>query len=283
MFVKTTVSIKMPFSFFAKVTVISASCALVGWALNHQAARGDDQPNPSPGCISWSTDCDSWTSEAWSGNDAPYTEARLRIEREVDASHEPISVANSYKLKATTSPSNPLVVFSWAVAAYEASRSSKSDAEYLRCTAGVLKALAISPSPDTYEYDRMRYLVQLDGYDEMPDLAGLGDRLLKHNKNDPDVLLQVAVSKQDLKTALALANASLLIKPNTRAAYGDFGEIYMDHMYLPGKKALYGRAAIAAFEKCLELLPPNKDARNWLRSNISWCRSQVSAAAVQTK
>jgi hypothetical protein len=229
---------------------------------------------PSPGAACWATDATAWTTEKWTGDDKPYSAARLRTEREVAASHDPLAVVARYKALAHDNPHNALAVFCWASAAYAAVPFAASDNEYEKCVLGVLDALAGAPSPHTYEYARMRYLIQLCGYWDMTDLTSLGHRLLKTNIDDPDVLEQVAVLTPDLTSGVALVRKSIKIRPGRLNSYLHLGEIYYESGGNPGNR----ERAIENFKIYLSMSPRESDTRKWAVQTISYLNSKLAEA-----
>ena len=203
-----------------------------------------------------------WTAEQWTGDSSPYLKARGRIAQEVDASKDRLGTVAAYKYQAELRPLDPLAVFCWAAAALEASKYVESDADGDKCTAGVLEALAVPPSPRTYEYARMRYLFAIDGHWQSPNLKALGNRLLSVNSVDPAVLEFVAFSSGGSR-GITLMDEAIKITPGDRALYCNLAYIYMDAFEYDNGPVAYGHMAVQDFRKYLSMSPRNKDSIKW--------------------
>jgi hypothetical protein len=253
---------------FSKCSIIVLCFFFVGAFSCPRCVSSNQLLVPSPGSSDWSTDASPWTSEKWTGDDKPYSAARLRIEREVNTSHDPLAVVAKYKAMAGDNPRSARATFFWASAAYAAVPYMSSDDEYCRLMVGVLDALAVPPSPHTYE---MRYLIQLCGFWCTPDLTVLGHRLLKMEYDDPDVLEQVAVSTPDLTAAIALVRRSIRIRPGRPNSYLHLGEIY----YLNSTEPENAERAVQNFRAYQSMAARDRDTRIWVRSKISFLNSKL--------
>jgi len=206
----------------------------------------------------------NWTTGQWTGDDSPYLIARTRITHEIEASKDPLGAINSYKVQAILRPWSHLAVFCWAVAALEASNYARSDDEYERCINDVKTALAIPGLPYVREYARIRYLFEIDGNWQDPDLKALGDRLLSTNRKDPYVLEEAACSHEDdVPRAVSMLDESIKIEPGHPAPWCILAYIYMDAFEYDNGPVAYGHMAVQDFRKYLSMSPRNKDSIKW--------------------
>jgi len=129
----------------------------------------------------------SWASKPWTGNDAPYAAARTEIEQAFAHGTKPETLVSQYESIAKHQPNNPVVQFSWGYAVRLADKSPgyarATDQNYLL---SVNTAIAEVPSPHTYNYDRLRYLLWMQEFGGMAShyLKNLSVRLLKKDPQD---------------------------------------------------------------------------------------------------
>jgi len=245
-------------------SVCLTAAALIAF-LAGSSAFGQSRSEPMP--IPPKLDA-GWESEQWTGNDAPYAEAKVRIEREVDASRNPDSLVAAYRRKAQLCPKSPYAVFCWAVAYCEAPETTTSLSQSYANLYSIVTALASAPSPRNYDYARIRYIYEETGnWMGSYDLKVIADRLLAANKNDASVLISVAESSTNLPYALTLLDQAIKITPESSAAYWVLGNTYMAMWNSDTKNRELGRKAISAYKKFLSLSKANvsnKEAEQYI-------------------
>jgi hypothetical protein len=197
-----------------------------------------------------------WTTERWTGNESPYLRDRIHIEGDVDNSKDAVADVRRYKMRAELSPKDPLVVFDWAVAARESANFATTTELIRTDMQGVSAALAASPSPQTYEYARMRYLF---GDWRSPELKELGLRLLARNQHDPYVLMCEAMSGRSNSQSVSMLHAAIRIKPSYSLLYMALGMVYVDWFEYDGGSIECGHKGIQALRQFISMPPYNLD------------------------
>ncbi|MDR3707819.1 MAG: hypothetical protein P4L33_05945 [Capsulimonadaceae bacterium] len=222
----------------------------------------------------------SWTTEAWTDDNRPYAETRMRVRDELASSRDPARIVASYRQSARRQPRNALAVYCWAAAAWEASVNPGSEQFYRQVTTGVREALAVPLSPHTYDYARMRYLFEADANRRMREMKELGDRLLAVDQRDPPVLYQTALAyTDDVPKAAALLDEAIALAPTSAANHGTLGYIYvMAFLYRNGPED-YARKGITELRIYLSLSPKNEDSCNWARIGIDAANRKLSHRA----
>lgn len=127
----------------------------------------------------------AWTEQPFEGDDTPYRVARKKIDAELRLGKQPYEVLTRYRSLAQKSLNDPVAKFRWGYAAYRAN-VTKPPLRQSDILQGVPDALGASPSPSTYEYLRLRYLVTSQ-YATNDYLVALGERLVQRDKDDWEV------------------------------------------------------------------------------------------------
>lgn len=214
----------------------------------------------------------TWTTEAWNGNDKPYRQIRSEIDAAIKRGKSPIALANQYKATAKTEPRQPSYdpqsQFRWMYAFYQA---ALRDPRYANSSDEVraYESAGYFPSPHSYEFARVRFLLTTLGSPD-PHLQGLGERLLKRNPKDYQVmriLLRVINpndSESEKQQALGYAHTLIQVGPNSPMGYGSLGGVYFA-LWMKGRSAEDYKQAVANYNRYLELAP----AADPFRANIA--------------
>lgn len=220
-----------------------------------------------------------WMIEMWTGNDAPYRQARNAIDKRIARGEDVALIAYNLR-KQTTHPADTTAQFKWAYAAYRTVKKKKDTGSY-QTMQDIVTALErgddMNP-PHSYEYSRLRFLARVNNGAESK-LKTVGARLLKRNPRDYEVMfcqLEVLYSGTNRKEeALRIGYANTLIKvqPYNPKVYNLAGNVY-DEMCtyrvlhsLPEEPALYNKA-LFYWNKALRLTPLSDPEHKRLAAKI---------------
>ncbi len=266
----------------ARYTIAVALCAVVVLAAFGLHAL---RPKPVPNRV-WTrfertgTTLDGWewAAQPWIGNDQPYQKIRTEIDQAVASGQPPDMMIATYKAKADAAPKDPQAVFGWAYTAWRISTWSDEYQQKYNDFTDLPDALANAPFPHTYNYARLRFLIQAQ-VRAMPQLQELGERLVKQDAKDVDVkyqlikVLKKISSLPEYQEALHLAQDLVKAYPKEPLYYQVLGNIYDDIYSGFSFKKSDGDKAIAAYQKQLELMRPNDDQRESVERAIKWLQS----------
>lgn len=211
-----------------------------------------------------------WTTEKWSGDDAPYTATRRALE---GASQQELKthIAKTAPVLAKPNPAAK-TVFLYGYAAYLlATKLHTPDSE--QPLAAALRAMERSKSPDTYNYARLHFLLVARRGPFAP-LRDVGIRLAQKDASDYDVryylnnLLKPGVKNEDKVLALRLCQQMIQLDPKRPSAHAALGWTYF-RSWLTGKKPDDAEKSIAAYRKYLQLAPANDTFRPQAQSIIA--------------
>lgn len=214
-----------------------------------------------------------WAAQPWTGNDRPYQKIRADINKALYAGQGPDALIADYKAKADADPKDPQAAYGWAFAVWRISTWSDEYQQKYSDFTDLPDALAAAPFPKTYNYARLRFLVQAQ-VRAMPQLQELGERLVKRNPKDADVkyqlihVLRQTPSPPENREALKLAQDLVQSDPKVALYYQVLGNVYRDAYYDFGFKRADGDKAIATFQKEMEVKPPNDEERQVIEEVI---------------
>ena len=221
---------------------------------------------------------DTWAHEQWTSNDAPYVLVRSQIERAFARDEQPQLLVARYEAAAKSEPNNPLVQFGWA---YTVRLATKSPSFHVEDTqdllASVSVALAETPSPHTYAYDHLRYLIWLQwgGGGASHFLKDMAYRLLAKNPKDFPILMGLAGIYTQNRDAMAQQKGYALIQkmikdyPNKPEVYDLLGCWYY-FQYLSYRDPINYHLAMNTYQKALGMYPPQSTRREGLRQAMAF-------------
>lgn len=132
-----------------------------------------------------------WTKATWTEDDAPYQAIVDKIEYDLHHGKTAHAVVTNYHALEEYHSQDPLAVFAWGAAKWRSSCWVSSNVASDWDLSALPDELAdVYPQPHTYNYVRLRFLVQADG-NPMPELQSVGERLLAHDPKDVDVQWQL--------------------------------------------------------------------------------------------
>ena len=197
-----------------------------------------------------------WTTEKWSGDDAPYVTTRRTLER---ASQQELKAHIAKTAPALAKPNAPAkTVFLHGYAAYLlATKFHISNSE--QHLGASLRAMERGRSPDAYNYARLHFLLVARRGPFAP-LRDVGLRLAQKDASDYDVryylnnLLKPGVKNEDKVLAIRLCRQMIKLDPKRPSAHAALGWTYF-RSWLTGKKPDDAEKSIAAYRKYLQLAP----------------------------
>lgn len=132
---------------------------------------------------------DAWVSQAWTGDETPFREFRLSMDRAVAQGQSPAQLAEKYSAT-KFDIEHPLAVFQWAYPAYlaEKAKALPGDEGELYDIRNAMQSAANFDSPHNYEFDRLRFLAEMTNSSNLA-LFPMGERLVKRNPKDYEVRL----------------------------------------------------------------------------------------------
>ena len=217
---------------------------------------------------------DTWMFEKWSSDDGAYSDIQSSVTKIVQAAIDPLSRVHEYEKAADLRPNDPSCAFACAVAAYTAmDRPTVHQFDYADLGASYL---ARTPSPENYEYVRLRFLFASLGDRPDPNLRQLGDRLLAKNDDDPDVLRAAGwcYFGEDNAKSVRLLLKGIKLAPNVPFGYRTLGLVYAWE-WATGKNEYGAALSLPYFKKFLALSPGPSDART---DTVSWIADMTKAA-----
>lgn len=210
----------------------------------------------------------AWANMKWTGDNRQYHNIRIQVDQlAAQGKLTPELLRANYRSFQQT-PHDPLVLFRWAYADNLAIRLSPNLPQHFSPGDG---AFAACPDPRTYDYDRMRLLLNWPGNELL--LLPLAKRLLANDPKDYPLQYNLATMSSGtdtpIKQAVAVKRAERLLAqyPNKPEIYGLLGGIYCDHWVFQ-KHAADGRKAIFYYQKYLQIAKPDdpwrKQANFWI-------------------
>lgn len=204
----------------------------------------------------------AWANRPWIGNNRPYHEARVKIDRIADQGGLTLTLLNKYELACKQQPRNPLVLFQWAYADNLAKRrypnlplhSSPGDGAFDETEQVGLV------DPRTYDYERVRFLLNWNANKQA--LLPLARRLSVYDPKDFAIQYQLAglYSRSDTpkEKAASIARVKRLLAqyPNKPGLYSLLGGIYYEH-WTEKKNLEDAKNAVVYYKKYLQLAPAN--------------------------
>ena len=201
----------------------------------------------------------AWTQDAWTADEKPFQSARVALVMAQQQHKDMLALAKQYGAAAKKRPNDALAVFKWGCAAWLAYNYGLNTAANAALFEAY-NALERTPSPHSYQYDRLRYLI--DACNSRRGVKELGERLLKRNPNDFYVIYyQIGItygSLSDTDNQRALELSKLLIQkyPKNPTGYERAGTTY-EGLWWCNKKKSDAQTAIDYFRKGKTFLPSN--------------------------
>ena len=223
----------------------------------------------------------SWRTEAWTGDERPYKSIRASVDAALAAKINPDVLLTKYKAAAVRSPADPKNLFRWAYTAYmAATQAGNPDKMGTMQVLEAREAFPFAHSPHTYEYDRLRFLIQSSDFGPV-DMVPVGARLLKSHPNDYDVNYNYVkcLSNDPKQTSRlkALAGARKLVQqhPNLPSVYALLASSCWT-LWAANNDKSYAMKAVAAYQQYLQKAPANYAYRTQAASNIAYIQAKMA-------
>ncbi len=229
--------------------------ALTANCFAQHAIRSDAQSSMS--ASQW-----AWTTELWTGDDQPYEQIRVDIDKAFAEERLTPASIEEYWTQREKQPNNPQMLFQWVYACNQAQQAHPPI--HLKQFPGP-GAFAYVPSPHAYQYTRLRFLVNAQ-YGSHNQLLNVGKRLLAHHPNDYDVEYELVDCFNPSQSVAGKQQATLYAKdlirrhPEKPSVYAALGGVYFAS-WLAKRNREDGKKAITAYEEYLRLAPANYEWR----------------------
>ena len=206
----------------------------------------------------------TWPQEKWTGDDSPYRSIREATYKDLMAGRITKKYLVNLRLAAKKQPSSPLAQFRWGYGVYRSFYSKIRLDDARKTVSEVLSALDKAPSPQTYEYARLRFLMHgREG--STHHLHEAGSRLLNRDPNDYDVMFYVcgylsAGSSAEREVAMRYAQQMTRAYPKRVMSYSALATVHTNNWNLDHQLADADKA-IAANRKLIEVGRFNQSQR----------------------
>ena len=206
----------------------------------------------------------NWTKEAWNGDNTPYQVTRSAIDQETGSEIRLTGLLSMYKAKAQKNLNDPLMVYRWGYAAYNATTRQDKATAY-KTLDGVQQALQDAPSPRTYDYARLRFLVG-EFYTTHRQAVPVAQRLLARENKDYLVAYRLAEIYLEaeyparIQEALSICSDMKQEYPLRSSIYALTGEAYILEWHRNHAPA-DAHNVVENYQKYLEIAPPEADFR----------------------
>lgn len=234
--------------------------------------RSVAQPTASAKTVSrGSYTAPAWTDEPWTGDSRPYTAIRHAVDNATVRNQLSLKLAQQYAESARSKPRNPQAQFKAAYAAFRAYRTERVRVRtvappYQQLLQQASHALSQVPSPRTYEFYRLRFLVEASRFPD-PALKQAGRRLMRANSKDAVARMGFIVIASYMPTnmgerqeVLRAAQELQRLDPKNPSYYTALGTAY-GTMFDLTKNPADADNAIAAYQTYLRLAPANAPFR----------------------
>lgn len=223
----------------------------------HSAQTRMPQPI-RPEVLSW-----DWATEQWTGNEKPFIKMKREIDEAVSKKGLTRTTLEQYRKEAQEKPRDPAAQFRWGYALLQAPKAGMDfGSRYWRAYTPVISALAKAPSPRSYEYAKLRFLLMTLEYQHAP-LKNIGERLLRRDPQDVMVksylvrYLASSDSPPERKRALTYAQGIVKTNPKWLGGYSALGFVYMQNLFLYGDLSSADKA-VNAYQQYLKLIPASQ-------------------------
>lgn len=247
---------------------------------------------------------DKWVNHQWAADEAPYRKIRHDVDAQVSADKDSVGVAEQAMEAAFGNSNNPLAMYRWGYAAYKLAyqacyhSTAVQPNEIVQGGDQNARQAAIAQTfndadyqmqqvanPKGYSYSRLIFLLRAmreftKQYVPPAESADIwqGEYLIAHKPDDWDVkeaLARMLATHRNVdykKRALQYANEVVRTRPTSPQAWQTLGITYISIATLSrrsrGDDVDYAAKAIAAYQKCLRLAPPDYGPRESLERAI---------------
>lgn len=208
-----------------------------------------------------------WMADPWTGSDTPFVTIRAEIGKISDQNQWSRPTLEGYRKQAASDPKDAAAQFRWGYAYYKARNdgfSFEAPGKNSDTLLDVAWSLQQAPSPHSYEYTRLLFLVS--ALNTPAFLSPVGKRLMRHTPKDYDVefcfypSLLSSPSLADRKEALLGAQNFIREFPAKGGPYAALAEVYTAQWESGHFQS--GALALAAYQKYLSMPPKGLTPQN---------------------
>lgn len=216
-----------------------------------------------------------WVAEDWTGDEAPYQKLRTAIDGSKSSGKLTSETIKKYKVLHEKKPNDAVALYGWTYASFQATQSNPPIPQQQIVAPSAFNE---APSPHTYEYDRLRFLVWAH-YTPDARLQGIGERLLRHSPDDEDVkyyLIQCYKpwrSNLEKQKAVSLAQDLIRTVPSRPGSYSALGGVYFNSWMVSHRKEDADKA-VSAYQDYLRIAPQNYAWRQRAEEIIQYISSR---------
>lgn len=252
-----------------------------------------------------------WLNHQWTADEAPYLEIRNEVDSQMTTDEKSARVAQQMREAALSHSDDPLVMYRWGYAAYklayracyhstskqrnEIVQGGDQDArqiEIAECIDDADYQMQRVPNPQSYSFSRQLFLLcsmrQFTRQHIPPAEFALiiqGEYLISYKPDDWDVkeaqarMLATRHQLMEKERAFQYAQDVVHARPKSPQAWQALGIVYV--AFAPPKKndpkvrSEYITKAIKAYQKCLQLAPPDYGPRENLEKAIPTIREHM--------
>lgn len=257
---------------FLTITGVLATAVIVLiFCFSGNAAAQYASPAKPPVVIT-ALEVQRWLHENWAGDPEPYLQIEHQVDQAMTSGENPAALLQHNKALAQQQPQDPQAQFRWGYSGWKMMNSSSGYREKHLYLGGVFEALASAPSPDTYEYARLRYLVA----PHSKHMVKIGERLLQVNQNDSVVkshlvgdyiqligaidLRPESLNPQLKLRAVTLAQQVIESNPTIARYHASLGSVYAT-AWVISRSRKDALQAVKAYQEYLRFASPNDEAR----------------------
>lgn len=218
----------------------------------------------------------SWMTEKWTGDETHYAAARENINRDFSRGGITVAYLKGLETAWNQDEQDPLKLFRWAYARYKA-QGLHPPIPFT--TVPAYGAFNEVPSPHTYEYARVRFLIETS-LSRPRELMAIGKRLLARNPDDFDVEFALSrcfgetMSAEEKQSALAYADHLINKYPNKSSVYAVKAGVYFSY-WIDHRNKQDARDAIQWYQKYLKVAPTNYEWRKRAEGIVTLLQSRL--------
>lgn len=204
-----------------------------------------------------------WIKEPWIADDCPYIKIRAQLDKALKDKRFTQATLDKARTSVLQRPADPKAQFRWAYAVYQARYAGIALNEQ-QVLQDVRVAFASIPSPRSYQYARLRFLVE-GAYHDNPAVKVGGMRLLRRNSKDHEVKFFVirllsTGSAVEQKQALSYAQELVRLYPLRATSHSALARVYVDRWNRDHNSADADKS-ITEYRKYVDLAPPRDPSR----------------------
>lgn len=265
-----------------KYVFFTLACAVMGsayifYALSDTYAQHNSAVKPPT--VVTAQESQQWLNEDWTGNAQPYQQIEQQIDEVASNKVALKALLLSSRALAERDAKNPQAQFRWVYSGWKMLTPSSSYWDRHRYLNGAFEAMVSAPSPNVYEYARLRFMVA----PSCSQLVPVGERLLRRTPSDMRMKYRVVSDYIQLLALIGTRTKRVDDKVKARAVFLARELISADPAnadYYSGLAGVYvtcwatkrdqgdAAKAVAAYQDYLRLAPPDDEFRSQAQAII---------------